>query len=641
MKSQASVLLAVAVALLEDLQLAYPSIPGIELDIRRLALGSQARGLGFFSLDLPALDSILTDGLENGRLNAMGPLTQRISKRCKLPRFLGGIWQRVFDNDACLRKDVDVDCIAFLRQIFCLGKKVQIMCSPQRLQIALKEYHDVERTTRPATLKWELDELDPLESGRSLQFIDCLPPETDCISDEHRSSTKYDRILLTRCQRVADLLSDALGPFEPTSYSRDVEENGRGIGFKHGPGAVARPDLSRTKYEFKYWPAKLEAVFPYRECGTHISDTVTSPQNHEVPARLLAVPKTAKSPRLIAAEPVEHQWCQQIIRHFLVERLRENFGVSFIAFHRQDLSGSMALQGSLDNSLATIDLSSASDRLSCWTVERLFRRNPLLLTSLHSCRTRWIRDELSDTPSFLKLRKFASQGTAVTFPVQSILFLCVALAASADRFTSLRDFDRLRSRVRVFGDDIIVPKDRYADTTRLLELLGLKVNVNKSFHIGDFRESCGTDGYRGYDVTPVKPVRVEPDGSTSRQAVLDSANNFFTKGYWKASDVLLSTLPKSMLRRLRIVGRESGLTGVTSFCGSSDVHLRRRWNRNYQRDEVWAWGLNARCPRKYTGERTALLQYFTEDPRCQPGWRHGVAGRPTASDGGRWEPSLS
>lgn len=641
MKSQANVLLDVAVAVLRDLQLAYPSIPGIELDVVRLARGSQSRGLGFFSLDLPALDNILTDALESGRLIGSGPLMKRISKRCKLPRFLGGIWQRVFDNDACLRKEPDVNCIAFLRQIFCLGKKIQVKCSPKRLQAALKEYHDVERTIPPASLNWELDELDPLAFGRNLQFIDRILPEADLVDDELRSSTQRDRILLTRCQRIADILSDAIGPFEPTSYSRNVEENGRGIGFRHGPGAVARPNRSGTKYEFDNWPAKLEAVFPYRECGTHISDTVTSPRNHEVPARLSAVAKTAKAPRLIATEPVEHQWCQQILLRFLTERLRENFGSSFIALTRQDLSGRMALQGSLDGSLATIDLSSASDRVSCWAIERLFRRNPLLLTSLHACRTRWVRDDLSSTPSFFKLKKFASQGTAVTFPVQSILFLCIALAACADRFVELKDFNKLRSRVRVFGDDIVVPTDRYADTVRLLELLGLKVNMNKSFHKGLFRESCGTDAYQGYDVAPVKPVSIVPDGPTSRKAILDTANNFFAKGYWKAADVLLSTLPRMMTSRLRVVGLESGLTGVTSFCGGYENHLVKRWNRRYHRVEVRVWGLKSSSSRKYTGGRSALLQYFTEDPRCQHGWRHGVQQRPRTSDGARWEPSLA
>jgi hypothetical protein len=128
----------------------------------------------------------------------------------------------------------------------------------------------------------------------------------------------------------------------------------------------------------------------------------------------------------------------------------------------------MVLQASLDRKLATVDLSDASDRLSCWTVERVFRCNPSILTALHAARTRYLFDEVSfrtlkKDKNFLSLRKFASQGTAVTFPVMSLVMLIIALAASWGDTEPIdwRGIWKRKRQVRVFGDDIILPAHGY------------------------------------------------------------------------------------------------------------------------------------------------------------------------------------
>jgi hypothetical protein len=55
----------------------------------------------------------------------------------------------------------------------------------------------------------------------------------------------------------------------------------------------------------------------------------------------------------------------------------------------------------------------------------------------------------------------------------------------------------------VFGDDIIVRKDAYDFVTAALELFGFRVNGDKSFNTGNFRESCGGDYYHGFDIRGV------------------------------------------------------------------------------------------------------------------------------------------
>lgn len=620
MKSLANSLLDIALGVCKDIRVAYPRLEGLDLDCERLALNCRERGLGFFSLDLPALDSLLTQGLETGRLVLSGPYSRRVSKRIRVPRFFSGLWLRVFDKDACLKEDADVDAILFLRQVFCLGKKVQHECSRNRLEEAVKEYYDIEHEMRPPTLQWEADELDPKGRLNDIHICDIIgAPSVDLYSQQCEYSSALQGSF-ERVQQVADLLSAGLGFCEPVTYSGDLHDQNRPSGFRHGPGAVADRRGIVDKYTMPRWSAKLEGWFPYRQCGTSAGDTESQPVNHEVASRLIAVAKTAKAPRLIAKEPTEHQWCQQVLRHFMVSRLKDLFGSDFVCFERQDLSQQMALQASCDRSLATIDLSSASDRLSCWLVERVFRRNPSLLHCLHAARTRYIRDDISPEPSWLKLRKFASQGTATTFPVQTFVFLCIAIGISIEGRVTWHKIRRLRSQIRVFGDDIIIPNARYAGMVSMLNALGLKVNEGKSFHLGHFRESCGMDGFKGFDVTPLKPQQIIPDSPATRQAVLDNTNNLFYKGFWHASTVCESTLGYRHLRRLPVVGRDSGSQGLGSFCGESFDHLTRRWHESLHRYEYRVIRLSVRTPRHQFGERSALLQYFTEAPGPFSGW---------------------
>jgi hypothetical protein len=397
--------------------------------------------------------------------------------------------------------------------------------------------------------------------------------------------------VLNKVQQVADLIIGSFDTLDPVALSEQWEMDGEGSGFKHGPGAVAERKKNWEKSQFSTWTHKLAGVFPYEFCGRSASapmgDRLT---NHEPASRLIAVPKTVKGPRLIAAEPVAHQWCQQLILRFLFEQCETLFRGSFIDFKDQSKSGEMVLQASLDGSLATVDLSDASDRLSCWTVERIFRRNPSIVSALHAARTRYLRDEISDVPDFLKLKKFASQGTATTFPVMSITMLCIALGASLEGAVTWENIWKLRDQVRVFGDDIILPTHGYSRLMVAMDLLQLKVNRTKSYVAGRFRESCGTDGYAGYNVTPVKPKSITADNPSEVQSLIDMSNNLYFKGMWKTSEAVLGLLPHRVRSNLLIskMGTE-GVRGLASFSGSYSDHLKLRWNERLHRFEALTW----------------------------------------------------
>lgn len=634
-------ILKVAVGICEDLRLAFPEYRGVDRDINRLSRLVEHRGLGVFTLDLPQLDTLLLEGLACGRLHRRGPLSQRVSSRCQVPKLFSGLWLRVFDEDSCLLEVPDITAISFLRQIFCLGKRLEVSCTPDRIKDVVKEYYNVETSLRSPTLSWDSDELDPGNSIRTIHFRDGLDADHAPLFAE-RSRDLPDgeariKYLVERLQQFCDAAACQFGYFDSYNFSNEINGiSGRQTGFRHGPGAVTDAKKGFFKYEFPNWPRKLGFIFPYDSCGTHDLSVDDYPAEHEPPSVLIAVPKTAKGPRLIAKEPIAHQWCQQLIRRFLLDRSRGSFIERFATVDNQEPSKLMAVRASLDGSLATVDLKSASDRLSCWAIERAWRRNPTVLSAFHAVRTRWIRDELLPERNFLKPKKFAAQGSALTFPVQTLFFLCCVMACLPCR--DWKDaVSRYEGRVRVFGDDIILPTTGYADLICLLQYLGLAVNKDKSFATGLFRESCGMDAYRGHDVTPVKPKTFRSDTSESRQALLDTANNLFKKGYWRASEALLSTAPAWFYKNLPVTALDSGAVGLASYCGSDTSHLPCRWNDRYQRLEVRAWSLRSHVRRKKANSRQAFLQFVTEGPSQDLEWSSGVDLVGTSSDRLSWE----
>nr|UJQ85409.1 MAG: hypothetical protein 3 [Leviviridae sp.] len=698
MKSQANALLHVAEGLFKDILLAYPRLKGVEKDIVRLRTLVKTRGLGTFTLDLPSLDNLLLQGIEQGCLSLGGPLTTAYSKKVKVPRFVAGLWLRVFDKSGVVLDHVDPTAIAFLRQLFCLGKKLEVGCSLKRTAKAVKEYHDVERELRSPTLEWDSDYLITsrddavsFSSAKDDSYLS-LPLLGDSsnatISEQGRLST-----IIERLDHVCGLLSTRFGLFDPVGFSESEWIENSHPGVRHGPGAVSDLKSGDWKYSgFRNWPDKLQQLFPFDFFGvTNVDELLEEgfqyPSNHEPPSKLIAVPKTTKTPRLIACEPLAHQWCQQLMMKFLVTRLEKIFGRDFITIKDQSPSRAMATRASLNGDLVTVDLSSASDRLSCWAVERFWAKNPSVLEALHACRTRWVKDEiLPNQPArFLKLKKFATQGSAVTFPMQSIFFLACCLAVMPKQRTLKEYQRRYRNDIRVFGDDIILPRKGYADLVLLLEWLQLKVNVEKSFSRSLFRESCGQDSYQGYDVTPVKSKSIRSDNPSAVASLLDYSNNLFRKGYWQASENAKSILPSWFSRQLGIVeerdgsgthsthaqsrktkrvgqvvtcsipslfdaarlpyegrrdgrGTAEGSFGLTSFCGSLPPSTRRRWNKDLQRFEVRTVSFTETARRKQTDGLGCLLQFIIEAPKMTTKWSSGSQPRSKLRKQFRWVP---
>lgn len=205
-------------------------------------------------------------------------------------------------------------------------------------------------------------------------------------------------------------------------------------------------------------------------------------------SKLLTVPKNAKTDRVIAAEPTANIFLQLGVGAYLRSRLR-SYGVDLNSQVRnQELA-----QKAVSSSLATLDLSAASDSIAVGLCKVLLP--PEMFDVLYALRTPNYKlgEEVHE------FHKFSSMGNGYTFPLQSLLFWAAAKAVC--------ESSDARGPIGVYGDDIIVPQSAAKQLIALLSGFGFKVNEDKSFISGRFFESCGKHYFDGVDVTPIYQKR--------------------------------------------------------------------------------------------------------------------------------------
>jgi len=230
-------------------------------------------------------------------------------------------------------------------------------------------------------------------------------------------------------------------------------------------------------------------------------------------SRLATVPKNEDTVRTIAIEPSGSMAMQLAAGRYLEGALRM---IGLDISTQQPKNKAMALRGSLDGSLATIDLKSASDMISINLVRQLM---PCDWFGLLVC----LRSPNIDVKGHgeISLNMISTMGNGFTFPLMTLIIVALiyglrCINGGPSLFIDWRD-------TAVFGDDIIVPANEYVALTKVLTDAGLVVNHDKSYSEGPFRESCGGDYYKGYDVTPfyVKHLSTPADIYVAINQVLD------------------------------------------------------------------------------------------------------------------------
>jgi hypothetical protein len=91
------------------------------------------------------------------------------------------------------------------------------------------------------------------------------------------------------------------------------------------------------------------------------------------------------------------------------------------------------------------------------------------------------------------LHKFSSMGNGYTFALETVIFWSLVQAANSLTGCEVAS---------VYGDDIVCESNSALLLTEALRFAGFKVNSEKSYYTGPFRESCGADWLGGVLVTP-------------------------------------------------------------------------------------------------------------------------------------------
>lgn len=258
-------------------------------------------------------------------------------------------------------------------------------------------------------------------------------------------------------------------------------------------------------------------------------------------ARVTTVPKNSKVDRMICVEPLMNSYIQRGIGVMIRSRL----GKVGIDLQCQEVNQYLAYVGSVRRTLATVDLSSASDTISIGLVDALFARDWFEYMNM----TRTAYAEFDD--QVVRLEKFSAMGNGYTFEVESLIFysLAWAVADMAGEGTA---------PLSVYGDDIILSSKLVPALTEVFSALGFTLNADKTFSGDDpFRESCGKHYLDGVDMTPFY-FRSFSKGWTS--LLLLAANNLKrwsalgdedTVGYDGRSERAYNTIVAGLPERMR------------------------------------------------------------------------------------------
>jgi hypothetical protein len=506
-------------------------------DIETVAERSKNEGLSFLTITLPSFAKDFERCLELGKMD--DSLFSSFHKQRSLPAFLSGFSRLVFDRDTgVLLEDPNVYAIYAIRQLTLLYSKILVDCSAYRKRKALQE------------------------------FIQC--------ENEVKERSSHDFLLF---REVASLLFDSLFSIvDKKVFDGDILP-------KHGPGATADSLVGNQKFHQTEWPCRLEPYFPYGEMvlpnwsfWDQLEQVDFVEPGRERPVKVTFVPKTMKTPRIIAIEPTAMQYAQQGLLALIREGLENSYLKNFIGLDDQTPNQRMALEGSVTTELASLDLSEASDRVSHKIVLNLLANHPHFREAVMACRSE--RALLPGGP-VIELSKFASMGSALCFPIEAMVFLVaifVGIQSDLGRRLTKEDIKSFQGRVRVFGDDLIVPKAHVRSVIRSLEYFGLKVNERKSFWNGKFRESCGKEYYDGTDVSIVRCRRVFPKSRKDGQEIISLVslrNQLFQAGL-EESVALLDRRVFKLLKHFPVVEESSPVLGRLSY----DSCYQGSWLRN-------------------------------------------------------------
>lgn len=326
--------------------------------------------------------------------------------------------------------------------------------------------------------------------------------------------TKFQRIeeenRTLRIDPKSDLIRTARYLLRRQNQKLSLSQESLSLYSHHGPGAVYDRSRFDDKHRFKNDYRTLQSIIPADWFHSNIDHTLSEVYEREaqklpIVCRLALVPKDWKGPRGVFISPKEAVFLQLGIDGAIKESINDSLMDYSYTPDSQYPSQELALWSSASRSLATLDLSDASDRITVQLIRHLYNRSDyiaLAATRPSHC--------ILPNRGIHKMSMLSPMGDGKTFPVLTQVCWSISMAAVllnrgfVVQRPSISLINDCKTLIKVFGDDIICPTSDYHTVCNALECVGLRVNRLKSFYHGFFRESCGCDAFNGIVVTPVR-----------------------------------------------------------------------------------------------------------------------------------------
>jgi len=531
------------ILLRRDMVRQYGQPSSFDRDFATLQSRVKNEGFSFLTKTLPLLGKAVDSALVTGEFDR--PPNFKRSHGATFPAFLQVLFERVFNQDGSVKIDPCISAVKDLRQILFLVYKYEEAYNAKCIDRYLGSFTETDRL-----LGWSL---------------------TNEATEKSRKILDISRTLLSQVVEDVDVVN---------------------IYPQHGPGAVATGEKNWEKMNFSRKYNCIHQVYPYytyfvanaMDLAASVSTYKTMEEIPSGISKVVLVPKDSRGPRLICMEPLEFQWVQQGLKKNLeacIERHKLTRG--HINFKDQEVNRELARIGSYrDSKIVTLDMKEASDRVSLWLVTELFSGTKLLKKLLGT------RTEATELPTgeIHLLRKFAPMGSALCFPIESLVHWALSVASLNVEGLSLK---RALKAVYVYGDDIIIKGENHVPLLDHFPSFYLKFNEAKCCTTGIFRESCGMDAVLGQSVTPLKikkQLPKNPYDANGYVSYLEYCNRLWNDAYYSSSNYLLAHVQK-IYGRVPHTRLESDCPGLfTRVIPPSNTHMfKKRWNSSLQRTE--------------------------------------------------------
>nr|APG77195.1 hypothetical protein [Hubei levi-like virus 14] len=328
--------------------------------------------------------------------------------------------------------------------------------------------------------------------------------------------------------------------------------------FKFGPGSSVGVSGSATDYLTKLhsWdctsraiPLAVRALILDGSVWDLLSFDYKAPRTPELLARvakeiegtlrgsvenvdkLSFVYKKATMSRSIGIQPTISGGLQLGVDTYYKRLLKQR---AFMDLADQSVNQRLARIGSQNwrepGTYATLDKSSASNLVAKGLITLLFpSAHRELLFALR-------------TPSYLPYKgmvgegsprayhMYAGMGNGTTFCVETLVFSAMCYAVSDLESPQL---NRNNAVFSVYGDDVAIREQFAIPYILFAEFLGMKINRDKSFHSGPFRESCGSDYWDGINV---RPTYVPGDGDVDELKLIGVHNSLMDNAFFSMTN---------------------------------------------------------------------------------------------------------